>query len=207
MLIPDLWRNRVIYHYRATWFGLEPAPEGKLQNGPKTDLVNSGRGRSGIKILLLPIVLLIVGGIGGFTLRGRMDEARVGDANQRFLRYRSEHKELRSQIFSLSEKLERSMTEFGTLQAELKKIIPSTNTYIVKVNHAIIIEGGYLTVALIGPPTSEHLEINVNGKHHLTTAGDVIDVTPGLSLRCKVAVQSFDMFNVVIAASCRRVEH
>lgn len=178
-----------------------------MQNGPKTDLVGSDRGRSGIKILLVPIVLLIVSGIGGFTLRGRMDEARVGDANQRFLQHRSENKELKSQIFSLSEKLERTMTEVGAAQDGLKTIMPSENTYVVKVNHAIIIEGGYLTVGLIGPPTSEYLEINVNGKHHLTTAGDVIDVTPSLSLRCKVAIQSFDMFSVVIAVSCGRVEH
>jgi hypothetical protein len=173
-----------------------------LQNGPKTDLVNSDRRRPGLKILLLPIVLIIAGGIGGFTLRGRMDEAQVGDANRRFLQYRSENKELKSQIFSLSEKLERSMSEVGTLQAELKTIMPSANTYVVRVNYALIIEGGNLTVGLIGPPTSEYLEINVNGKHRLTTAGDVIDVTPSPSLRCKVAVQSFDMFSVVIAASC-----
>lgn len=173
-----------------------------MQSGPKTDLVSSDRGRSGLKILLLPLVLLIMGGIGGFTLRGRMDESLVGDANQRFLQHRSESKELKSQIFSLSEKLERSMTEVESAQAALKMIMPSQNTYVVKVNHAIIIEGGYLTVGLIGPPTSEYLEINVNGKNHLTVAGDVIDVTPGPSLRCKVAVESFDMFSVVIAASC-----
>jgi predicted RNase H-like nuclease (RuvC/YqgF family) len=112
-----------------------------------------------------------------------------------------------------SQKLERQSANqadvVATLQARLTQtqekldmVMPSKDTYSIDPNKSVVVGNGRLTLGLVGVPTSNGVTINVNGKQYTVAAGDVIHVADGASAPCKVAVQSFDMFNATVTASC-----
>ena len=88
----------------------------------------------------------------------------------------------------------------------MDEIIPSKNTYNIKPNQSMIVAGGRLTIGLIGPPTNESVNININGKQHSVATGDVIRLTLDPRTTCQVRVQSFDMFKAVLNASCAQAQ-
>jgi hypothetical protein len=51
-------------------------------------------------------------------------------------------------------------------------MVPSQNTYSFSPNQSMILADGRLTVGLIGPPTNERVNLNINGKQHSAAAGD-----------------------------------
>ncbi|MGB7618735.1 MAG: hypothetical protein WBM06_17425, partial [Pseudolabrys sp.] len=61
-------------------------------------------------------------------------------------------------------------------------------------------------IGLIGAPTNESVNINVNGKQQSVATGDVINITLDPRTTCLVRVQSFDMFKVVLNASCQQAQ-
>ena len=112
-----------------------------------------------------------------------------------------------------SQKLEREGAnqndEVAALQARLAQaeeklntVMPERDTYSLDPNKSVVIANGNLTLGLVGVPTSNGVTINVNGKEYTAAAGDVIHVADDASVPCKVAVQSFDVFNATVTASC-----
>jgi hypothetical protein len=117
------------------------------------------------------------------------------------------------QLETESQKLERQSADqadvVASLQArltqvqeKLDKVMPSKDTYRIDPNKSVVAGGGYLTLGLVGLPRSDGVTININGKQYTVAAGDVIHVTTDASAPCKVVVQSFDMFNATVTASC-----
>jgi hypothetical protein len=64
------------------------------------------------------------------------------------------------------------------------------------------VANGRLTIGLVGPPTNESINVNVNGKHQSAATGDVVNIALEPPTTCQVRVQSFDMFKAIFAASC-----
>ncbi len=92
--------------------------------------------------------------------------------------------------------------QIDNLKAELQAIKPSEATYNIRPNQSVLVAAGQLAVGLIGAPTNQSVNINVNGEQRLAAAGDVIMTTVSPTTTCKVAIQSFDMFKAVINATC-----
>jgi hypothetical protein len=88
-----------------------------------------------------------------------------------------------------------------TTSNALNAITPSQDAYNINPNESIIVASGRLTIGLVGSPTNEGININVNGKQQLAAAGDVIKSSVD-SAACQVGVQAFDMFHAVVTASC-----
>lgn len=95
------------------------------------------------------------------------------------------------------------------LQAELKKLrgtldalTPTEHSFNIIPNQSLLVAGGRLTIGLVGSPTNEYINININGKQQSVAAGTTINVTPDAATHCKVSVQSFDMFKAVLTGSC-----
>ena len=80
--------------------------------------------------------------------------------------------------------------------------MPSENTYNFTPNKSMIVAGGRLTIGLVGPPTNEGVNININGQQHSAAVGDTINVAVDPTTACQVRVKSFDMFKAVLIASC-----
>ena len=102
-------------------------------------------------------------------------------------------------IISLETRLKRSETA-------LHEIRPSENTYNINANQSLVVADGKLTIGLVGAPSINGVRLNINGKQHMAVSGDVFDVTPDPETKCSVKVQSFDMFEALINATCAKAK-
>jgi hypothetical protein len=80
--------------------------------------------------------------------------------------------------------------------------VPTDDTYVIKPNQSLIVAGGRLTVGLVGSPSNESVNININGQRQTVAPGDIIDVAVDPPATCQVRVQSFDMFKAILSAMC-----
>jgi hypothetical protein len=117
------------------------------------------------------------------------------------------------QLETVTQNLERQSTQQAELAADLQArltqvqekldtIMPGKDTYRINPNQSVVVGDGRLTLGVVGRPTADGVTINVNGKRYTVAAGAVIHVAVDASATCKVAVQSFDMFNATVTASC-----
>ena len=148
------------------------------------------------------IIIAIMVGIGCYVLGLNVGYLDIGSAQQTVQQLRSENQKLKTQIADLSSTQVALQNKVSTFEAALDEIIPSKNTYNIRPNQSMIVAGGRLTIGLVGPPTNQTVNINVNGKQQSVTSGDVINVTLDPQTTCRVRVQSFDMFRAVLNASC-----
>lgn len=163
--------------------------------------------RGGQFLLVIAIALLAVGGaIGGYMFGLDLAHRDLAAARGRIQQLQPENQRLKKAIVDQNAKLVELQTELTSVQAALRAITPSENTYNISPNQSLIVAGGHLTIGLIGSPTNESVNINVNGKQQLAATGDVIRVTTDRSTTCQVGVQSFDMFKAVLTASCAAVK-
>jgi hypothetical protein len=87
--------------------------------------------------------------------------------------------------------------------ADFEAIQPQKNTYSVSPNQSIALAEGRLTVALVGPPGTNDLVLNVNGEQRKASSGDIIQVSAGADT-CRIAVQKFDLFRALINVNCEK---
>ena len=109
--------------------------------------------------------------IAGMQILGDM-----ADSNNLFLQSRIEVRDLKTQIADQKEKFAALRTKLEGVQAALEAIMPSENTYNMTPNKSMIVAGGRLTIGLVGSPTNEGVNININGQQHSAAVGDTINV-------------------------------
>ena len=148
------------------------------------------------------IVITILVGIGCYVIGLNVGFLDIGSAQQTIQQLRAENQKFKIQIADLNSTQVALQSKLATFEAALDEIIPSKNTYNIKPNQSMIVAGGRLTIGLIGPPTNQTVNINVNGKQQTVASGDVIAITLDPQTTCRVRVQSFDMFKAVLNASC-----
>jgi hypothetical protein len=115
---------------------------------------------------------------------------------------RAEGQKLKTEINEQTAKLTAVQSKLTGVQAALDAIMPSENTYNFSPNQSLIVADGHLTIGLIGAPTNQGVNININSKQQAMAAGDVIKIALDPSTNCQVEVQSFDMFKAVLTATC-----
>ena len=152
------------------------------------------------------VAAILAGAFGGFSYREHVDKADITDSTLLVVQFRSENQRVKKAIIDQTARLDELQAELTSAQAALHAITPSENTYNISPNQSLIVAGGHLTIGLIGSPTNERVNINVNGKQQLAATGDVIQVALDQSTTCQVGVQSFDMFKAVLTASCAAVK-
>jgi hypothetical protein len=173
-----------------------------------TERAASGRmKRASLFLLVGAGVFVMLGGvIGGFVYRGVLDYRDIIDSNQLVLQSRSENQELASQIADEGAKLAALQVKLKSVQDALDAIMPAENTYSFSPNQSMIVANGNLTIGVIGSPSNEGVNININGKMQSAAAGGAIKIPIDPSTNCQVVVRSFDMFKVVLTASCAAVK-
>ncbi len=163
--------------------------------------------RGGRLRLAFVAAILILGVAIGGHIYGRMVAARdVLERDATIQQLRSEIQKLESELYGQNGRLVALQSKFTTVLATLEAIRPAENTYNIDPNQAMIVAGGRLTIGLVGSPTTEGINININGKPHPAAAGDVIHVVLDPSTDCQVGVQYFDMFKAVLTAWCAEVK-
>jgi hypothetical protein len=152
--------------------------------------------------MVLSVSLMIVGAVVAFIYRGWVDNQDIIDSRNLVLQSRSQVRELNARLANQTSQLVALQAKLEMVQAALDAITPSQNTYNFGPNQSMILAEGRLTVGLVGPPTNERVNVNINGKQHSAGAGDVIHFALDPSTACRVQVQRFDMFLATLTASC-----
>lgn len=158
-------------------------------------LLTAHRGR-------LLLIAAILGGIGCYVIGLNVGHLDIAAARQAIQQLRADNQKLKTQISDQSATQVALQTKLSTTEAALEAIVPSKDTYNIKPNQSLIVAGGRLTIGLVGSPTNDSVNININGKQQSAATGDVINIALDPPMTCQVRVQSFDMFRVILGASC-----
>src|SRR5262249_36532568 len=156
----------------------------------------------GVPGLVLSVSLMVVAAFAAFIYRGWVDNQDIIDSRDLVLQSRAQVGELNARLPGQPAQQRALQGTLERVQAALDAIIPSRNTYNFSPNQSMILAEGRLTVGLVGPPTNERVNVNINGKQHSAGAGDVIHFALDPSTACRVPVQRFDMFRATLKASC-----
>jgi len=148
------------------------------------------------------LVIAILVGIGGYVVGLNIAYLDIAAARQAIQTLRADNQKLKTQISDQNATQVALQNKLTTTEASLEAIVPSKNTYDIKPNQSMIVSGGRLTIGLIGSPTNKSVNININGKRQSAATGDVIKIALDPPTTCQIRVQSFDMFRVILAASC-----
>lgn len=144
----------------------------------------------------------LMGGIVGYLLGLNSAYVEIQAGKLALQQSRAENQKIKSEMVGEGVKATAMESGIAKLQATLDELVPSENTYNIKVNQSLIVGGGRLTVGLVGPPANESITLNINGKRQQLGTGDVINVAADNQTNCQVRVQSFDMFKAVLTATC-----
>jgi hypothetical protein len=152
--------------------------------------------------ILVGVLMAILGTVGGFVSRGVVDRRDVADSGSLVVQSRAENRDLKAQLATLNVQIAVLKSQLATAQDALNTILPSENTYALTPNKSVAIAGGRLNLALVGSPTNEEINLNINGKRYSVPAGEELKIAEA-STECDVRVRSFDMFKALITATCR----
>jgi hypothetical protein len=155
------------------------------------------------RVRWIAVLALILGtGIVVYIVSRGAYERRTGTYVEFVAQLQNENRKLADDNTKQLAKMIDLQSQIDKVKAELNTIMPSESTYSIRPNQSILAAAGNLAVGLIGSPTNQSVNINVNGEQRSVAAGDVIHTALNPSTRCKVGVQSFDMFKAVVTATC-----
>jgi hypothetical protein len=160
-------------------------------------------GRRGRFLLVGAIAIVMIGGaVGGYMFGLNLTYRDLAAVRTQLQLLQPENQRLKRAIIDQNAKLVDVQGRLTGVEATLRAIMPTDNTYNISPNQSLIVADGRLTIGLVGSPSNESVNININGKQQKVMSGDVIHVAADSSTSCQVGVQSFDMFKAVVTASC-----
>lgn len=158
--------------------------------------------RRRVYILLIETLLILGVALIGHITGRELARRQLAQRELTIVQLREERQQVSAELNRRADRILTLQTRLNHVQGVLDEIVPSENIYVMRPNQSFIVAGGRITVGLMGVPTIHGVTLNVNGKQQLVNAGDVIKVDLGEARMCQVTVQSFDMFKVVIHATC-----
>ena len=166
------------------------------------NLRSSAARRGRLLVVAVTACLMLGGAIVGYLLGRQLADRPLADATKLIQQLQPENQRLRTTVIDQNVKLTALQAKFTKVQAALEAIMPSKDTYKIFPNQSMIVGDGHLTIGLVGPPTNEFVNININGKQHSAVTGDIFKIMPDPATTCEVRVRGFDMFEVMFSASC-----
>ena len=151
------------------------------------------------------LVGAMLGGVAGYLIGLNVAYFDISAAKELVQQVRTDNQKLKIEIIDQNARQVALQAKLTDAETTLKAIVPTDDTYIIKPNQSLITAGGRLTLGLIGSPTNESVNININGKRQSAASGDIINVAVDPPAACQVRVQSFDMFKAVLSATCGAV--
>jgi hypothetical protein len=152
------------------------------------------------------VIIMLAIAIGSYFVSRIMGDNELKAANIRVVQVQNENQKLLADNTNLMGTIADLEIQIKNAQTKLAVILPMENTYNINPNQSLVVANGRLTIGLIGSPTNESVNININGKPQAAAAGAVINSVLDSSTTCQVGVQSFDMFKAVLTATCGPVK-
>jgi hypothetical protein len=160
------------------------------------------RGTSSRRARLLAIACFLIAAVGGYALGLNIAYRDLAAARQLVTQLQVEGQKFRKQLNDQGVGYTALQAKLAALQSAMDEMKPAQNTYDIKPNQSLVVGGGHLTIGLVGSPTNDSVNLNINGKKQAAATGDVITVAADPATSCQVEVQSFDMFKAQITATC-----
>jgi hypothetical protein len=151
---------------------------------------------------LFTIFLIVAAIIGAFVIGLENTRRELADSKQLILQLQTESQKLKDQIAAQNTKQTTMQSTLTKLAATLNELMPSKDTYQIAANQSLIVANGRVTVGVVGAPTNQNVNVNINGRPQVLASGDVVEVAVDPSTTCHVRVQAFDMFKALITATC-----
>jgi len=158
--------------------------------------------RRRVYILLIETLLILGVALIGHITGRELARRQLLQREETIQQLREERQQVSAELSRRADRILTLQTRLNHVQSVLDEIVPSENIYVMRPNQSLVVAGGRVTVGLVGSPTIKGVNINVSGKLQLANAGDVIRVDLDETRSCQVTVQSFDMFKVVLHATC-----
>jgi hypothetical protein len=175
----------------------------------RTELDTSGSlpARRGRLLVILTSVLLLAGSaVVGYLLGRDIASRPLATALELLHTLQPETQRLKAQIAQQGTTIISLETKLKKAETALRSMSPKENTYTVNANQSLNVADGTLNIGLVGAPTNNTVNININGKQYSAVTGDVFNVTPDPQTQCQIRVQSFDMFEATVIASCAKAK-
>jgi cell division protein FtsB len=158
--------------------------------------------RRRVYILLIETLLILGVALIGHITGRELARRQLLQREQTIVQLREERQQVSAELNRRADRILTLQTRLNHVQGVLDEIVPSEDIYVMRPNQSLVVAGGRVTVGLVGSPTIQGVNINVNGKQQLVNAGDIVRVNLDETRTCQVTVQSFDMFKVVLHATC-----
>jgi hypothetical protein len=150
----------------------------------------------------LVLLIIVAAAVGGYALGLRIAHNDNAETAQLIQQLRTEGQKLKKQVADQAASLVSLQAKHADIEAAMHAMKPVQNTYDLKPNESIIAADGRLTLGLVGSPANDSIDININGKRQTAAPGDIISVAPDAATKCQVSIQSFDMFQAAVTATC-----
>ena len=147
-------------------------------------------------------LLAVLVAIAAYIIGLNVAYLELAAARQATQQLRADNQKLKTQISNQTARQGALQNKLEGAEAALAAVVPSENTYNIKPNQSVLVANGRLTIGLVGSPTNDGLNININGKKQAAAPGDTITIALDPQTKCQVRVQSFDMFKAILAATC-----
>jgi len=151
---------------------------------------------------LVVLGIILIAGIGGYVLGLTIAHRDIESAKQLIQQLQTESQRLKKQAADQATAYAQLQAQLTAVKTAMDVMKPSENAYELKPNQSTIVADGHLPIGLIGSPTNDSINININGKRQTAATGDVIKFALDSSTNCVVAIQSFDMFRAIVTATC-----
>jgi len=159
--------------------------------------------RKGLSLLVVVFVALTLGGvIGGYLIGLKLAQNELASAKLQVDKMQPENQKLKRQTSEQNAQYAVLQAKLASAEAALKAIMPAENTYNINPNQSIMVAAGRLTVGMVGSPSNDSVNLNINGKQQTVATGDVVKIGLDAATACRVEVLSFDMFKALVSASC-----
>jgi hypothetical protein len=158
--------------------------------------------RRRVYILLIETLLILGVALIGHITGRELARRQLLQREQTIVQLREERQQVSAELNRRADRILTLQTRLNHVQGVLDEIVPSEDIYVMRPNQSLVVAGGRVTVGLVCSPTIQGVNINVNGKQQLVNAGDIVRVNLDETRTCQVTVQSFDMFKVVLHATC-----
>lgn len=158
--------------------------------------------RRRVYILLIETLLILGVALIGHITGRELARRQLAQRELTIQQLREERQQVSAELNVRADRILTLQTRLNHVQGVLDGIVPSENIYVILPNQSLVVAGGRVTVGLMGAPTIQGVNVNINGKRQLAAAGDVIAVKIDETRNCQVTIQSFDMFKAVLHATC-----
>ena len=159
-------------------------------------------GLARVPVIGASALLMLASMVAGYLYGRELASRPLADANQLIRQLQPENRKLQKLVADQNARITSLQVNLKSTQTAMDAMSPAEHTYKIDPNQALVVADGRLTIGLIGSPTIQNVSININGVRHTAVSGDVFDIALDPSTTCKVGIQSFDMFKVVVTASC-----